>query len=401
MIRRFYENIIQNHMNKYEQMIFISGARQVGKTTLAKQFQTSDKSYLNWDNVVHREIILSRLFDYIDNDLLAVLSETKPCLILDEIHKYENWKNFIKGIYDQYKGRIHLIITGSAKLDIYSKGGDSLMGRYFNYQIMPLSVHELLEVPYAKKFVNQPSALAHEKWGRLFRFGGYPEAYSKNDIEFFELWSAMRWNQLFKEEIRDYANVHDIAQLELMGKLIIGQVGSLINYAQVAKKIQKSESTVRSWFQLLESTYYLFSISPWSNNVNRSILKAPKAYLHDWSLVNDVGARIENYCAVHLLKAIYYWKNTGQGHFSLHYLRDKDQREVDFLIAKEDQPWMLIEVKKSLNISTSKNLLYFQRQLNPTYTFQLVFDAEFIKLDLFNIHDSKIVPMHTFLSQLF
>ena len=400
LIGRFYEALIQNHINKYEQMIFISGARQVGKTTIARQFQSNEKSYLNWDNVNHRGIILSQLFKYVDSQLLSVLSKDKPCLILDEIHKFKNWKNLIKGLYDQYKGQLTIIVTGSAKLNIYSKGGDSLMGRYFNYQIMPLSTHELLELPYKKTLINSAMKLKQSCWKRLFLMGGYPEPYSKNDSEFFELWSSARWQQLFREEVRDYANVQDIDQLELLGKLISGQTGSLTNYSQLGKKIQKPESTVRSWFQLLENTYYLFNIAPWSKNINRSILKAPKTYLHDWSIINDIGAKIENFCAVHLLKAVKYWNNSGQGNFSLHYLRDKDQNEVDFVIIKNNEPWILLEVKKNANTPLSKSLLKFQKQLNAPYAFQLAYDMEFIDIDLFQIKQIKIIPMMTFLSQL-
>lgn len=400
MIRRFYQALIANHISKYDQMVFISGARQVGKTTIAREFQTSDKSYLNWDNINHREIILSRLYQYVDNELLAVLTIDKPCLILDEIHKYKDWKNLIKGLYDQYKGKLTIIITGSAKLDVYSKGGDSLMGRYFNYHIMPLSVHELLELPYAKTLINNPCKIHDDQWERLFLRGGYPEPYTQNNQEFFQLWSSSRWRQLFKEEIRDYGNVQDIGQLELLGKLIQGQTGSLTNYSQLGKKIQKPESTIRSWFQLLESTYYLFNVTPWSNNVNRAILKAPKTYLHDWSMIDDLGAKVENFCAVHLLKAVMYWNNSGQGQFSLHYIRDKNHNEVDFVIIKNTSPWILIEVKASKQASLSRSLVKFKNELQVPYAFQLVYDANFIDIDLFKITEPKVVPMKTFFSQL-
>jgi uncharacterized protein len=400
MIRRFYESIIKNHIEQYTQMIFISGARQVGKTTIAKMFQTSEQSYLNWDNLNHRKIILGDIFTYIESNLLSVLSKKKPCIIFDEIHKFKDWKNFIKGIYDQYKEHLTIIVTGSAKLDVYHKGGDSLMGRYFNYQIFPLSAHELLEQPYQKNLI-QPQQLLNEKiWQTLIERGGYPEPYLKDNDEFSNLWQKSRLSQLFREEIRDYANIQNIDQLELLGQLITHQTGSQTNYSSLAKKIRVSEATVRNWYTLLENTYFCFSIYPWTKNINRSILKAPKTYLYDWSLCVDKGAMVENFVALHLLKAISFWNSTGQGDFGLFYLRNKDKREVDFLVTRDNAPWFLAEVKSSDKQALSDNLRFYQAQLNAPHAFQLAFDMEYIDIDLFTLDKIKIVPMKTFLSQL-
>ncbi len=400
MIRRSYQEIIQSHIDKYSQMIFISGSRQVGKTTIAKTFQTNEHSYLNWDNVNHRKLILENIFAYIDNHLLSSLAQTKPCIIFDEIHKFKNWKNFIKGIYDQYKEKLTIIVTGSAKLDVYNKGGDSLMGRYFNYQIFPLSVHELLQLPYQKKILQPQSELNSKAWSTLIQRGGYPEPYTKDEDEFSTLWQSSRLSQLFREEIRDYANIQNIDQLELLGQLIISQTGSQTNYSNLATKIRVSEATIRNWFNLLENTYFCFNIYPWTKNVNRSILKAPKTYLYDWSLCPDKGAMIENLVAIHLLKAITLWNNTGQGEFGLYYLRNKDKREVDFLITQNHQPWIMAEVKSSHKQPLSDNLRFYQKQLNVPHVFQLAFDMEYIDIDLFTIDAIKIVPIKTFLSQL-
>ncbi|NCT56594.1 MAG: ATP-binding protein [Legionella sp.] len=400
MIRRFYEKIIQHHIDAYSQMIFISGSRQVGKTTIAKTFQTSEYSYLNWDNIIHRKIILGDIFNYIESKLLSTLTKTKPCIILDEIHKFKHWKNLIKGIYDQHKEKLTIIVTGSAKLDVYNKGGDSLMGRYFNYQIFPLSVYELLQRPYQKNLIHPPSELNQKAWQTLIQRGGYPEPYLKNDDEFTTLWQTSRRSQLFREEIRDYANIQNIDQLELLGQLITHQTGSQTNYSNLATKIRVSETTVRSWFTLLDNTYFCFNIYPWTKNIHRSILKAPKTYLYDWSLCADKGAMVENLIALHLLKAISFWNNTGQGEFGLFYLRNKDKREVDFLVTKHNQPWFLAEVKSSAKQPLSDNLRFFQEQLNAPHAFQLALDMDYIDMNLFTLDKIHIVPIKTFLSQL-
>lgn len=405
MIRRTYLEIIKHHIKNYEQMIFICGARQVGKTTLAKMLVEHERNYLNWDNIKHREIILGNLFEYIDDEILPNnLLSGRALLILDEIHKYSDWKNYLKGLYDQYKGRVIFIITGSARLDIYHKGGDSLMGRYFLYHIYQLTIGELLGHNYkpmqqfwAPNFT--PKDASNDLWHRLFTFGGYPEPFVKNDTMFYSMWQSTRQKQLFTEEIRDYARIYDVDQFELMGALIADLAGSQLNYSNLAKKIQKPEATVRSWVHVLQNTYYFFSIPPWSNNVARSILKMPKVYLYDWSNIVDHGNKVENFVAVHLLKSVSYWNNIGLGEFGLFYLRDKEQHEVDFLIVNNNQPWMLIEVK-SHNTKLSDNLVYFQKQLQAKYAFQLVFDGDFINSNIFELHDTKIIPAKTVLSQL-
>lgn len=414
MIRRTYLEIIKHHIKNYEQMIFICGARQVGKTTLAKMLIEHERNYLNWDNINHRAILMDNIYEYINDEILPNnLSGGRALLILDEVHKYLDWKNYIKGLYDQYKGRVIFIVTGSARLDIYHKGGDSLMGRYFLYHIYQLSIGELIGHNYQPESQYwQPSwsdgqsvenidAIVNieEAWGKLFNFGGYPEPYVKNDISFYNRWQSLRNKQLFTEEIRDYAHIYDVGQFELMGMLIVNQASSQLNYSAIAKKIQKPESTVRSWANILQNTYYFFTIPPWSNNISRSILKRPKLYLYDWSMVADYGSKVENFIALHLLKSISYWNNIGLGLFNLYYLRDKEQREVDFLIVKNNQPWIIIEVKAH-DTKISNNLIYFQEQLQVDHCLQLIFDAEFINTDVFKLDGIKVIPARTLLSQL-
>ncbi|MDF1678825.1 MAG: DUF4143 domain-containing protein [Legionellaceae bacterium] len=168
----------------------------------------------------------------------------------------------------------------------------------------------------------------------------------------------------------------------------------------MATKVRVSEATIRNWFTLLENTYFCFNIYPWTQNINRSILKAPKTYLYDWSLCPDKGAMVENFVALHLLKAISFWNNTGQGNFGLYYLRNKDRREVDFLVTKENKPWCLAEVKFSAKQALSDNLKFFQVQLGAPHAFQLAFDMPYIDIDLFTLDSIQIVPIKTFLSQL-
>ena len=168
--------------------------------------------------------------------------------------------------------------------------------------------------------------------------------------------------QLFHEDIKELSKVSDLAQMEVLAKMLYRQSGAQLNYHSLAKMIQVTDKTLKNWINILDSFYFCFTLQPWSKNVARSLIKEPKVYLWDWSLVEDKGARVENFIASHLLKAVHYWTDIGLGKFGIYYLRDKDQREADFLITENDKPWILIEVKSSNKQSLSPHLLHFQNQ---------------------------------------
>lgn len=401
-MERIYHNVLADHLQKYDQMAFLSGPRQVGKTTLAKEFlKTTEKNlYLNWDSIKHRKIMLSGYESVVDPLLLDTLSADKPLILFDEIHKYKSWKNYLKGFIDDYKGQIQVLVTGSAKLNVFRRGGDSLMGRYFLYRIHPLSVRELNHLDFNNKLFTTPSHFDEEKFDALFRFGGYPEPFLKQDEIFYKRWQNLRLEQLFREDIRSLSQVQDISQMELLAYKLRHQTAQLLNYSNLANKIRVSEPTIRRWLKLMESFFYIFTLKPWSQNVARSLLKEPKVYLWDWSLVEDLGARIENFVASHLLKAVHFWTDLGYGQFELYFLRDKDQKEVDFLITKDEKPWMMIEVKKSPQEPLSKSLRHFAEQLQPKHVFQVAFDMPFLDYNCEELTEPKIVPARTLLAQL-
>ena len=148
-----------------------------------------------------------------------------------------------------------------------------------------------------------------------------------------------------------------------------------INHASLAADLAVSPDTVKTWIGVLESVYYCYSVSPWFANVANSIRKQPKVYLWDWSIVAGEGARNENFIASHLLKAVHWWTDSGIGDFSLHYLRTKQQKEVDFLVAKDNKPFVLVECKTSPNEPLSSALVEFQKTLAVPYAFQVAVEA--------------------------
>jgi len=402
-MKRFYQAIIEEHLNETDQMAFLPGPRQAGKTTITKAVcaTSANHLYLNWDFPTDREKILMGPDNIISTVSDFSLGANNTSIVaFDEIHKFKNWKNYLKGYYDYTKGQIKTLVTGSARLDIYKKRGDSLMGRYFLYHIHPLSVNELLQRKYSANKIYEPKKISNELWQALFDFGGFPEPFLKQNTRFLNRWQQLRLQQLFHEDIKNLSNISDLAQMEILAKLIQNNPASQVNYHNMAKLVQISDKTIKNWIQVLESFYFCFTLRPWSKNVSRSLIKEPKIFLWDWSTIEDKGAKVENFIALHLLKAVHYWNDIGLGKYELYYLRDKDQHEVDFLITQNNKPWILIEVKSSNNQSISPNLLHFQKQIQAEHVFQVAFDMPYIDEDCFAVKKPVIVPARTLLSQL-
>lgn len=401
-LKRVYEALIQQHLTENRQMIFLAGPRQVGKTTLsfmARKLSTTS-FYLNWDNVEHQQLIIRGPETVAKHLSLNTLTTDTPLIIFDEIHKYSRWKQFLKGFFDTYGIQVKIIVTGSAKLDIYKRIGDSLMGRYFLYRIHPMSIAELASPIPSHHLTRSPVSLPQNLLEKLIEFGGFPEPFLNEKKSFHHKWLRFRYQQTFHEDIRSLTEIHEMAQLELLATLLKDRTGQIINYSDFANDINVSQPTIKRWIESLSAFYYCFSIKPWYKNISRALRKQPKIYLWDWSDITDPGARAENFVASHLLKAVHFWTDTGLGQYDLHYIRDKDKYEVDFLVTKNNEPWFLVEVKHSQNTGLNKALYRFQEQTNAPHAFQVAFDMPFINKDCFNIHTPVIVPVQTLLSQL-
>ena len=399
-MKRIYSEIIQEHLHGNRQMIFIAGPRQVGKTTVARHAQGELGCYVNWDNQADRKVILKGPDAIATHCDLAILREKRGIIVFDEIHKYAKWKSFLKGFFDAYGDQCKVIVTGSGRLDIYKKGGDSLSGRYFLYRMHPQSVAEILDPVLFETEIRQPSAIPPVNFETLLQYGGFPEPYLANNKRFYNRWKRLRLDLLFREELRDLTRIQEIGQVQVMARILQYQAGQLVNYSNLANEINVSVDTVRRWVATLESLYYCFSVRPWLRNIPKSLRKQPKIFLWDWSAIKNDGSKHENFVASHLLKAVHWWTDIGLGEYDLYYLRDKGKREVDFLVTRDDAPWFLVEVKTSGRQSLNKNLFYFQEKTEAQHAFQVVFDLEYIAQDCFSVIKPVIVPASTFLSQL-
>lgn len=401
-MERIYKKLVLDHLQQFRQMVFLAGPRQVGKTTISLNLESGKVKnfYFNWDIKEDREKLVSGPKRVGDEIGLKQLKAAKTLIVFDEIHKYPKWKQFLKGFFDLYENCCKIVVTGSAKLNIFKRHGDSLMGRYFLYRIHPLSVGELLSTKIRKKELQPPRKLPELILQKLFDHGGFPEPFLHGSGRFTQNWQRLRQEQLVREDIRDISQVHNLAQFDILTELLKREAASLVQYKSLANQVDVSEPTIKRWIRSLEQVYYCFRLRPWSKNIRSSLRKEPKFYLWDWSLVNDHGARVENFIAAHLYKSVHYWTDFGMGNYELFYLRDKLKREVDFLVTKDNKPWFIVEAKASNNKGITKSLHYFYKQLQVPHAFQVVYDLPYENVDCFSQEEPVIVPARTFLSQL-
>jgi len=397
--KRFYDTILTEHLSSQRQMAFVSGPRQVGKTTTCRNL--SDE-YLNWDNTDDRIQIVKGPAVIAEKFGLDVLRESAPIALFDELHKFSRWKQFLKGFFDTYADQVHILVTGSSRMDVYRRGGDSLMGRYFLYHMHPFTVAETMcqELPDIEQIVRFPEKINEDDFSALWTHGGYPEPFIKRDIRFSRRWRNLRLQQLLREDVRDLTQIHQLDQLEILVNLLMSRSSHQLIYSNLASEIQVSIDTVRRWVATLCNLHLGFLVRPWFKNISRSLRKEPKWFLRDWSAIEEAGEKAETFIACHLLKAVDGWNDLGLGSFKLGYLRDKNQREVDFVVARNGKPWFLVEVKNADN-KLSPSLKYFQYQTKAPFAFQVVINADYVESDCFATESrAAIVPARTFLAQL-
>lgn len=352
-----------------EKMVFIGGARQVGKTSLATYIAENyfgSHDYLNWDYGDDRKNILRSKFK---GDAEIVL--------FDEIHKYKDWKNYLKGQFDKHKDRLKILVTGSARLDVYRKGGDSLMGRYYYYRLHPFSLAEYLEkrntfTPFEEMDMVSSDKQSSEAFDILLKFGGFPEPLLKQSEKGLRRWHNQRLDRLVKEDIRDLEGIRDLSALQVLMDVLPEKAGSLLSVNSLREDLSVAHKTAANWIDILERFYYHFRIYPYAHKKIKSLKKEPKMYLWDWSEIrSNGGARFENIIASHLLKLCHGMADVDGFKTDLHFLRDLEGREVDFLITEGGRPWFAVEVKSS-HKEVAKNLLYFGNKLTIPFLYQVV-----------------------------
>lgn len=336
-------------------MVFISGPRQSGKTTFAQSLKSVWPAieYINYDSATDRPTFVDETW-----------SQEVDLLIFDEIHKYPLWKNKIKGVFDKYGIPPRILVTGSARLNLLRKAGDSLAGRYFHHRLYPFSFKELTSQGYETK------TLLND----MLRLGTFPEPFLSGSEEAARRWRKDYLSTLLTNDVIQLDDVKDLSSMQLLVDLLRRRVGSPVSYNSLATDLQVSHNTVKRYIEILEKLYLVFRVTPYHKNISRSFLKEPKIYFFDVGMVmGDDGARFENLVAFHLLKHAHFIEDTQGYQTKLHYLRDKDKHEVDFFLIEDDSDkGHLIEAKTS-DMKPSGDLRYFgARVANKTKTTQVV-----------------------------
>lgn len=361
---RYLTTPIIGDLNK--KMVFVGGPRQIGKTTLAKSLigaHFRETAYFNWDNKQERRELMSTQWP-----------GGAELIILDEIHKFKGWKRFVKGQYDTLKDTYKFLVTGSARLDMYRKGGDSLQGRYHHYRLHPFSLAEMLNrttpIEPFKEIPVGPAQPGHEI-DLLEKFGGFPEPLLSQDERTLRRWHNEHNERLFREDIRDVEMIRDLGRMTLLGDMLPSRVGALLSVNALREDLEVSHRAAAHWLDVLESFYYHFRIYPYARGAFRSLKKEPKLYLWDWSELTNDAARFENLVASHLLKLV-HWLQDREGYKAgLFFLRDAARREVDFLVTANEKPWFAVEVKTQ-DEAVSPHLRYFRERLNIPFAYQVL-----------------------------
>ena len=386
-------------------MIFLVGPRQTGKTTLAQIISRSftNSLYFNWDIAEHRANFIQNPTFF---EALERRDSSTPLIIFDEIHKYSDWKNYLKGVYDRFHKNYQFLVSGSGRLDLYQRGGDSMAGRYFLFHLWPFTVAELgKRNKEIGLFLNDPLKIEMERadelkeiWSELSELSGFPEPYLTGRKTTYNRWSNTYSQQLIREDVRDLTGVKYVADMETLYLLLPSKVGSPISIPSLARDLRVSYNSVRSWLSVFERFFLIFSISPWTMRVARAIQKERKVYLWDTPRIKEPAARFENMVALELYRAVTAWNDMGYGSFSLHFIKNKERQEVDFLIANEREPLVLVEAKLS-DTEPSPALKKFQNVLK-TPSIQLVEESEGYRVVPNGDQYILIVPAYQWLSGL-
>jgi hypothetical protein len=388
--QRYLEKPIREDLQA--KMVFLAGPRQVGKTTLAQHVlhDSGPGVYLSWDNREDRTAMRA-----------ARWPAGKSLVVLDELHKWRGWKRWLKGEYDKHRARLRFLVTGSARLDIYRRGADSLQGRYHHYRLHPFSLSEAIGELRAQlpspgtELPIGPRQGASEALATLLRFGGFPEPFLAGSDRVLRRWQKERLERFFRDDVRDLEPVRDLGSVELLADMLPERVGSPLSLNALREDLEVSQRAVTRWVDVLERLYHVFRVPPFVTPRVRALRKMPKAYLWDWSLVAADAPRFENLVALHLLKFCHLLQDREGYAVELRYLRDRAGHEVDFLVTFKGRPWFAVEAKLAAT-RVDPAIVYFRDRLDIPWTYQVTLegDHDFVE------NGVRVLPARTFLSAL-
>lgn len=396
--RALYRNIWKE-LSEGKAMVFMAGPRQAGKTTLAQLISKdfANKIYFNYDLVTNKKLLIKKPLFFEETPRKDT---SQPLVIFDEIHKYRHWKNYLKGIYDQFSAEYKFLVLGSGRLNVFQRGGDSLAGRYYLFNVWPFTLAELMNKNLKlADFLKNPLQIPErqkrfaELWKDLSRLSGFPEPFLSGKETTYRRWSKTYHQQLIREDIRNMTEVRSIDHIEILFSLLPSRVGAPLSLDNLARDLQVSFNSVKNWLNIFESFFLIFRISPWTRKISRAITREKKLYFLNTAAIEKPASRFENMVAVELLRAVSNWNDLGQGRFELNYLRNKEKEEVDFLLSNNGVPLLMIETKLS-DDNLSKSLVKFQNTLNIP-AIQLVNQPNILKI--LNHGRTLIISAHDWL----
>lgn len=361
-------------------------------------------TYYNWDEVTFRR-------QWIKDPRLIIPNENqgaKPIIILDELHKAKLWKRSLKGLYDTQDNKSDILVTGSARLNVYRKGSDSLMGRYYHFRLHPFSVAELLHGSasidpddlISTLFKKQAhSSKAEHALERLFQFGPFPEPLFADNVRTLHLWQRNRIEKIVREDLRDLSRLPELSQVEMLASLLPERAGQPLSIQSLSEDLEVAYSTIKRWLNYLSELYYFFGLKPYAKSLARAIKKESKLYLWDWSEIENKGARFENMIAMHLLKYCHYLTDTGVGNFNLLYLKNKEKQEIDFVIMRDKKIFLALEAKLSEE-QPSSSWRHFMYPLGCQHGIQLVMQPGVYKIHEYAGYQILVISAASFLQYL-
>lgn len=372
MIKRYIYQCVKEDIQ--QKMVFIGGPRQVGKTHFSKTFAQElypHFSYLNWDDA---------------DDRMAILDRTIPksdLIVFDELHKNRKWRGLVKGLFDKFHPALKILVTGSARLDYYRFGGDSLQGRYHYFRLHPLTVREL-------------GIKSVKELDDLMKLSGFPEPYFSGSERSARRWSRSYRQRLIREDLSSLEKTEDLARVELMAMRLPDLVGSPLSINSLREDLEVSHATAKKWLQILERLYHVFTVSSFGSPKIKSVKKEFKHYHYDWSLVKSEGARFENFIGSHLLKWCHWLEDSEGIDIELRYFRDREQREVDFVVLQDGKPVLFCEVKLNDKVF-SPHLFYLKQKFPTVRAVQIVKDLDQPRI---NEHGLELLSANSFLNEL-
>jgi len=363
MLVRHLDLILSNHFSKYREVLILLGARQVGKTTIIKRI-FPESQYLIVDN----EPIKNALERYDPSVYRQLLNNKSNYVVIDEIHKLSDPGRAAKIFFDQLP-KYKLIITGSSSFNIKNKASESLAGRKIDYHLYPLTLSEFLVQNDLEKnlsFQFFEKLITGKKFQEVFKH--YDRKAILDNLLVFGLYPAMLSHpsdSAYLSNLIDSAVFRDLVELSLLEnksaalsllKLLAHQIGSLVNYAELATQLGIGAKTVKRYIELFEQSYIIFTLKPFSNRKRDEIGKMPKVYFYDIGLRNalinnfepiinrgDSGQLFENFIISEILKANYY----GNFGYTLNYWRTKSGSEVDLVLTKANHKTIAVEIKNT------------------------------------------------------